>query len=331
MDQILLSSILIGFLSALIFLPVWIRRAKKSGLVGKDIHKNSKEKVAEAGGVVVLFAFGLSVLIYIALKTFYFRTTDNLIEIFALLNVILVVGFVGFVDDILGWKIGLNKKTRLLFLFFAAIPLIVINAGESTMMGIDFGLFYPLFLIPLGIVGASATYNFLAGYNGLEASQGILVLSGLAIVTFFTGDSWLSVICLNMVVCLFAFYIFNKYPAKVFPGDILTYSIGALIAAVAILGNIERIAIFFFIPYIIETGLKSRGKLKKESFASLNKDDSLEVPYKKFYGIEHIALYLLKKIKKDNKAREKEVVYLINFFQFLIIIAGFLIFRNSIF
>ena len=64
-----------------------------------------------------------------------------------------------------------------------------------------------------------------------------------------------------MVGALIGFYIYNKFPAKVFPGDILTYSVGALIAGMAILGNFEKIAVFVFIPYIIETILKSRGKL----------------------------------------------------------------------
>ncbi len=331
MEPFLIISLLLGFFLTLFFTPIWIKRAKKAGLVGKDVHKIEKNGITEAGGVSVVFGFILGTLSYIAIKTFYFKDITHLIEIFALLNVILIISFIGLIDDILGWKIGLTKKTRIFFLVFAAIPLIVINAGESTMMNINFGLLYPLFLIPLGIVGASATYNFLAGYNGLETSQGILILSALSLITYFTGSNWLSLISLIMVSCLMAFYIFNKYPAKVFPGDILTYSIGALIAIIAILGYIEKIAVFFFIPYIIETGLKLRGKLRKESFAKVDKDGSLEMPYKKFYGLEHIAIYLLKKIKKDKKVYEKEVVYMINLFQILIIILGLILFRGTIF
>ena len=197
------------------------------------------------------------------------------------------------------------------------------------MIGIDFGLFYPLFLIPLGILGTSTTFNFLAGYNGLETSQGILILSSLAFVTWLTDKSWLGLICLIMISSLIAFYIFNKYPAKIFPGDVMTYSTGALIAIVAILGNIEKIAIFFFIPYIIETGLKLKGKLKKESFAKVNEDGSLEMPYSKIYGLEHLAIFILKKIKKNKKVYEKEVVYLINGFQILVIIIGLILFKNT--
>ncbi len=331
MEPLLIIPLILGFFLTFFFIPSWIKRAKENGFSGRDIHKVSKTEVAEVGGISTLMGFVLGTLVYISIKTFHYKSTENLIEIFSLLNVILIVSFVGMIDDILGWKIGLNKKIRIFFLFFASIPLIVINAGESTMMGINFGIFFPVLLIPLGVIGASATFNFLAGYNGLEASQGIIFLSSLSLVTWLTGNSWLSLISLIMVFCLIAFYIFNKYPSEIFPGDTLTYSVGALIACIAILGNVEKIAIFFYIPYIIETILKSRGKLKKESFAKLNEDGSLEMPYNKIYGLEHAAIYILKKIKPSKKVYEKEVVYLINAFQILIVVLGIIIFRNDLF
>ena len=62
----------------------------------------------------------------------------------------------------------------------------------------------------------------------------------------------------------------------------------------------------------------------EESFAKLNEDGSLEVPYEKFYGIEHIAIAVLKKIKPGKKVYEKEVVYAINLFQIIFIVLGLL-------
>jgi len=331
MELILLIPLLFGFFTTLFFIPFWIKRTKKIGLVWEDMHKHQK-KVSGSGGLIVVFGFILGVLSYIAIKTFILKINLTTIEIFALLTAVLISGTVGFVDDIFGWVHGgLSAKLRIFLMLCAAVPLMVINAGESTMVGINFGLFYPLFLIPLGIIGATTTFNFLAGYNGLEASQGILILFSLALVTWFTGNSWLSVISLVMVFCLIAFYLFNKYPAKIFPGDVLTYSVGALIAVIAILGDIEKIAVFFFIPYILETCLKLRGKLKKQSFAKINEDESLEMPYEKFYGLEHVAIYFLKKIKKNHKVYEKEVVYIINGFQILIIILGLILFNSAIF
>ena len=333
MEFILFIPILASFFITLFFMPLWIKKVKKIGLVWEDMNKKEHLKnVAGSGGLIVLFGFIGGILFYIAIKTFILKTDITTVEIFALLTTILIAGTIGFIDDILGWvRGGLSARFRIFLLFFAAIPLMVINAGESTMMGIEFGLFYPLFFIPLGIIGASTSFNFLAGYNGLEASQGIIILSALAFVTWATGNSWLSLICLCMVVSLLAFYIFNMYPAKVFPGDILTYSVGAMIAVIAILGNIEKIAVFFFIPYIIETGLTVRGKLNKQAFGEPQEDGSLEPKYSKNYHLPHVAIRLLKKIKKDKKVYEKEVVYLINLFQILIVFLGLVLFRGAIF
>ncbi|MFH1326522.1 MAG: glycosyl transferase family 4 [archaeon] len=314
-------------------MPLWVKKTKQIGLVWEDMHKKGHPKnVSGSGGVGVLFGFVLGVLFYIAIRTFYFKSTEHLIEIFAALASVLIVSFIGLIDDILGWRRGgLTKKSRIFVLIFAAIPLMVINAGVSIMFGKDFGLLYPLILIPLGIVGTSATFNFIAGYNGLETRQGILILGALAFVAWKTGNSWLGIVALSMVASLFAFYIFNKVPARIFPGDTLTYAVGALITTIAILGNMERIAVFFFIPYIVEVFLKARGKLKKESFAKVNSDGSLEMPYNKIYGLEHLAIKILKNIKKQGKVYEKDVVWFINLIQILVITIGFLFFNGKIF
>lgn len=320
--------ILVSFLITMIILPKWIKKAHKIKLIWDDVHKlGKKEKVAGSGGLAVLIAFTTSALLYIGIKTFVFKTEANTIEIFTLLTTIILASLVGFIDDIFGWKSGgLSKSSRLLMMFFIAIPLMVINAGESTMLGIHFGILYPLFLIPLAVLGAGTTFNFLAGYNGLETSQGILVLSALSVATFISGNLWLSLISALMVASLFALWLFNKYPAKVFVGDIMTYSVGAMIACIAILGNVEKIAVFFFIPYILEVFLKARGKFKKQSFSKVNKDGSLDSLYGKFYGLEHVAVALLKKIKPSKKAYEWEVPIVINLFQLIIIILGFVLF-----
>ena len=329
MEKILFLSILVSVLVTLIILPYWIKRAKKAGLVGKDMNKFKATEVAEAGGIVVIAGFILGTLTYIAIKTFYFQSTGNLIEILALICTILLVSFIGMIDDILEWKMGLSKRIRILLILFASIPLVVINAGDSTVyvpiLGVtNLGLIYTFILIPIGIIGATTTFNFLAGYNGLEAGQGILLLSALALASWVSGTSWLGLIALCMVGALFGFLYYNKYPAQVFPGDVLTYSIGALIACMAILGNYELFAVFIFAPYIIETCLKLRGRLNKESFGVPQKDGSIKNKHDKIYGLEHLAIKIIEKAKKSKKVYEWEVVLSIHTFQIIIIILGFM-------
>lgn len=326
MEPILVATIFVSFFVTFIMIPYWIKVAKKQGLTGKDIHKPSKREVSEGGGLSILAGASIGILLYVGIKTFVFSDSVGTVEILALLCVLFISGIVGIVDDLMGWKQGMGKKLRIFLIFFSAVPLMVINAGQSAMFGIEFGVLYPLLFIPIGIVGATTTFNFLAGYNGLEAGQGILLVGSLSIITYVTGNPWLSVLGACFVAALIAFYFYNMNPARIFPGDVMTYSTGAMIACMAILGNIEKIALFFFIPYAIETILKLRGRLEKESFSVVQPDGSLEPRYKKIYGLEHLALRIIKKLKGSGKAYEQEIVWLIHFFQMVIIIIGLWIF-----
>jgi len=334
-DYILIIPILAAFLITLFLTPLWIRKAKQIDLIWPDMNKKSKERTAGSGGTVAVLGFIISVFFFIAYKVLIIKNSLYLIEILALVSVILLAAGIGLIDDLLGWrKGGLSKRSRIILMILAAIPLVVINAGKSIISmpflgSVDLGPLYPIVLIPLGIVGATTTYNFLAGFNGLEAGQGIIILFGLSIVAFFTGNSWLSVIALCMAASLLAFLFYNFYPAKVFPGDSLTYAVGALIAMIAILGSFEKIAVFFFIPYIIETILKSRGKLKKHSFGKPLNDGSLDLKYDRVYSLTHLSILVLRKMKI--KPTEKHVVYSIWIFQVVIILLGLLIFKKGIF
>src|SRR3989344_3254141 len=313
MDYLLIIPLLVSFIVALISLPYWIKKCKSVNLLWKDMNKFGHPKnVASSGGIVVIMAFILGVLTYVALKTFIFQGVVNALEIFSLLSMVLILGIVGLIDDLLGWENGgLSNRLRIFLAFIASVPLVVIYAGVHTMQIpffglVNFGILYPLLLVPLGVAGAATTYNFLAGFNGLEVGQGILILSFLSFVAYVSKSPWLAIIGLCMVASLLSFYFFNRFPAKVFPGDIMTYSIGALIAGMAILGNFEKIAIVVFIPYILEVILKIRGGLiNVHSFGIPNKRGELKMPYKKVYGLEHLAIKILNKF---GKATEKKVV-----------------------
>jgi len=331
----LLLPIMISFFISLWLMPSWIRKVRKVGLVWEDMNKYDKRPVAGSGGIIVVFAFVIGVLVFVAYRTFILETNVAMIEIFAILSVVLMLAGIGLIDDLFGWRQGgLRKKYRMILVALASIPLMAINAGRSEMIlpflgSTDLGLLYPLILIPLGIVGATTTFNFLAGFNGLEAGLGILLMGSLGIVAHMTGSPWLAIIAFCMAAALLGFLRYNKFPAKVFPGDSITYAIGGMIAMIAIVGNFEKIAVFFFIPYILEVFLKSRGRLVKQSFGKPNEYGELGLRYNKIYSLNHLAILMMKKM--DIIPTEKKVVYSIWAFQLVIILIGFLIFGEAIF
>ena len=301
----------ISFFLTFISLPSWIHRAKETGFTGKDVHKKGVD-VAELGGVTVILGVIFSLLIYVAVETFYLKG-DSLSFLLAAIASILIATMIGMTDDMLGWRIGLNQREKVFLTLAVPIPLMVVNAGHSIMTlpivgNVEFGLMYPMLIVPLGIIGATNGFNMLAGFNGLEAGMGVLIFSALGYLAWQAGATPAALIAVCFVFSLVAFLYYNWYPSKIFPGDVLTYPVGAGIAIVAILANIERSAILIFIPYYIEFILKARGRFKPEWTGEVLKDGTLTVR-DKIFSVPHICISILKRIKGSSK--ENEVVKLI--------------------
>jgi UDP-N-acetylglucosamine--dolichyl-phosphate N-acetylglucosaminephosphotransferase len=315
-DALITVCFFVAFLTTFMLLPKWIRKAEVMGLTGRDMNKPKRPEVAEAGGVTIIAGTAAGILAYVFLYTFYFNSEFGLIEIFASLTTILLAGIIGFVDDILGWKSGISHSTKVALTVPIAIPMAVVNAGHSQMLipligSVDFGLLFPLILVPAGIIGAINGYNMLAGYNGLEAGMGIIILTALALIAWGSGTGWVSMLSLIMVSSLAAFFIFNKMPARVFPGDSLTYAVGAMVASVAILGNMEKFALALFLPYFFDAAMFMRFRFvdrteKIEAFAKVNADGSLGMPHSKIYDFTHLLIRVIGKVKK--RVYEKDVV-----------------------
>jgi len=333
-DELILAGLvlLFSFVLTVFLTKRWIKSAKAAKLVGKDMNKHDYPSIPRSGGLVVAIVICFSLLIYIFLKTFSLLGTPSthIVEVFAISATVLLAGFIGFIDDVLGWKEGLTQLQKVLLTVPIALPLTVINAGQSIIQlpilgNVDLGMLYPLLVVPLGVIGATNGFNLLAGYNGLEASMGLVIFAVFGFTGLYVGKLWIAFIAFIVYACLLAFLAFNWYPAKVFPGNSFTYAIGALIATLAILGDMERIALWLFMPYFLEILLYFRARVidkmgDVQAFAKPNKDGSLEMPYKKVYDTTHFAIWFLKRVK--GKVYERDVVLFLIAVQALIAISG---------
>ena len=332
-EMVLAGTILLFSFSITLFLTMkWIKSAKAVNLVGKDMNKKDKPDVPRSGGLIVAIVICFSLLIYIFMKTFSLLGTpsSNVLEAFAITSTILLAGFIGFIDDVLGWKTGLGQLQKVFLTIPIALPLTVLNVGQTIIVfpflgAIDLELLYPLMIVPLGVIGATNGFNLLAGYNGLEASMGLVFFATFGVTGLIVGRLWIALIAFIACASLLAFLMFNWYPAKVFPGNSFSYAIGALIATIAILGNMERIALWLFIPYYLEIVLylKARHIDKMgdvQAFAKTNDDGSLELPYNHLYDTTHVAIWVLKRLKA--KVYERDVVLFVVALQVLIAISG---------
>ncbi len=91
---------------------------------------------------------------------------------------------------------------------------------------------------------------------------------------------------LALFFSLLAFLLYNWNPAKILPGDSLTYLLGAGLAAIAILGNIEKAALIISIPFFAELFLKLRCKLNAKSYGYCE-GGTIHSYYKEIYSLPH--------------------------------------------
>ena len=290
-------SAIVSFLIVLYLTPWLIKYLRKIGLIVKDQNKKNTPLVPISGGISVMAGLFMGIMVYSFFQTFYFNYKESTIPLFAGLTTIIMITLVGFVDDLLikskEESSGLKQWQKPVLTLTAAIPLMVINEGVTKMLipfigSVDLGLIYPIILIPIGVIGAANMVNLLAGFNGMETGMGIIYTGMLGLYAYANGRETAALIALLIFSSLMAFYIFNKYPAKILPGDSLTYLLGGSIAVIAILGNIEKAAIIASIPFFIEFILKSRSKFKAKNYGYYKNGNVMSYHGNKIYSLTHL-------------------------------------------
>jgi UDP-N-acetylglucosamine--dolichyl-phosphate N-acetylglucosaminephosphotransferase len=291
-------------------MPYFNRFMKAAGILGIDIMKRGSKTVADMGGPGVVTGFIFGVFYYIAVDVFIKSSFEGIIFILASLNTILIITLIGIFDTLTALikkregtgffekykRIGITWWLYFLIPLPAAVPLSAVKAGVSKMnipfFGVvELGLLYPLVLIPVAVLCCSNATNFLAGLNGLEAGMGFVILSAMGIFAFTNGQMNAAVISLCFALSLLAFLRYNWYPAKVFPGD-LNYTIGAVVASVTIIGNMEKFAILCFTPYILEAFIKASSKFEAESYGILKEDGVIKPRDGRVKSLTHLVMNL---------------------------------------
>jgi UDP-N-acetylglucosamine--dolichyl-phosphate N-acetylglucosaminephosphotransferase len=244
-----------AFLGTRLLIP----RLRRAGLVGPDVNKPARPLVPEVGGLALVAGFGAGMLLAIALETFWPHLLSlDLTALFAVLCTVLLTTLIGVVDDL----IGIRQWLKALLPLIAALPLVAVRAGVSSMRlpffgRVDLGPLYALVLVPLGVTGAANAVNMLAGFNGLEVGMGLVALGSLAAIAARLADPTALALLLAGIGASLGIIYFNWYPARVFIGDVGTLSIGAIIASAVIVGNFEWAGIVVILPYALDFLLKA--------------------------------------------------------------------------
>jgi len=277
LSLILAGSFVVAVLGTLVLIP----RLARAEMVGRDRNKPGQPEIPEMGGLALVAGFGSGVLLAIALEAFQPRLL--LVEFTALLAVlasVLLTTLVGVADDL----IGMRQLVKALLPVVASLPLVAIRVGHETMVvpfigPVDFGLIYPLLFVPLGVTGAANAVNMLAGFNGLELGMGLVAMGSLAAITGVLGQTTALVLLLSGIGASAGLFLFNRYPARVFVGDVGTLSIGAILAAACIVGNVEVAGVILIAPYGLDFLLKAAHGFPSQGWwGELGEDGKLRCP-----------------------------------------------------
>ncbi|AKD38564.1 phospho-N-acetylmuramoyl-pentapeptide-transferase [Pasteurella multocida subsp. multocida OH4807] len=235
----------------------------------------SKRGTPTMGGIMILFAIGVSTLLWANLANPY---------IWFSLFVLFGYGAVGFVDD---YRKITRKNTdglvaRWKYFWLSAIALFAVfgmyalgKDTDATRLVVPFfkevmpqlGIFY-IVLAYFVIVGTSNAVNLTDGLDGLAIMPTVLVAGAFALIAWATGNinfaeylhipyikfsAELVVFCTAIVGAGLGFLWFNTYPAQVFMGDVGSLALGGALGVVAVLVRQEFLLVIMGGVFVVET------------------------------------------------------------------------------
>jgi len=294
-----IASFLITFVLSHFLIP----RLKRFGMIGKDVNKPDKPETAEMGGIAIVAGFTGGLLLAIFFNSF-FGFNFNLVYVLAAIITILSISFMGAIDDLL----DIPQKLKALLPLFAAIPLVAVKAGITTMdipvIGIvNLGLIYVLVLIPIGVAVASNLTNMLAGFNGMEAGMGAVIFLTMSIIAVKEGSVEMLLISVAMLAALLAFLRYNLFPSKVFPGDVGNLTIGAALATAVIIGNFESAGAILMLPYVADFFIKAANRFPSSQWWGEYRDGKLYPVEGKVRGFCQLVMKKANGISEQNLVR----------------------------
>ena len=224
----------------------------------QDYHKPGRPQIPRPGGPAIIAGSVLSELVLFGLTFNY--------AVLGLALVTLVSGLIGVIDDLktLG---GVVKPALLLI---GGVPLLALQYLVPNAVVFNHHLYLPLFPVPtnlpviyplLILVAIPVVTNTI---NTIDVLNG--VVSGFILIAFIPvtfaivlrliygkENPIILVAVLPIIATAVAFYLFHKFPSKIFPGDSGAMALGAAYGTVAIIGGVEVVAVIAILPAIMNS------------------------------------------------------------------------------
>ena len=231
---------------AYIMINRFIKFLSVRGLAVEDIHKPHKPLIPRPGGPAIIIP-----ILLVEFMLYYF-TLD--IRILALSFTLIIAGLIGLVDDIFRLK-GITKT---ILLIFTSLPIILLSAYTPYLQLPFFEdparlfIIYPILII-IAIPITANTINTIDVFNGAVSGFLIIITIPIILALSFKGDTAMILAALPLLVSTGIFYLYHKYPSKIFLGDSGTLALGSMYGALAISGGVEIVAVVALFPAILNS------------------------------------------------------------------------------
>ncbi len=210
---------IVGFGAALCLTPLTRQIAMRLGVTAAPNRRNIHQRhVPLMGGAAIYVAFVLSVLL--------FSPPDHLRELGAIVAGASLLAFIGYLDD----RRHLSPRVRLTAMTLSAIL--------AALAGIQIRLFNNLLIdIPLTlfwIVALINAVNWIDNMDGLAAGTAAIASAFFLILALTQGQILVSMLAAAIFGSACGFLIYNFNPSSTFMGDMGAYTLGFVLAILAI-------------------------------------------------------------------------------------------------
>ncbi len=265
---------ILPFFIILITTPYLIRKLTKKGLVVKDYYKNGNKMVPIGGGLAIM----LAVLFSISINSLFYRFEP---ENFVVLNVIMLFGLFGILDDM----IDIGRPAKLVLMYYCSYPLMQYATGTHVLFpylgGIDLGIAYSQLIVPTFILVTANLVNMHSGFNGMSSGLSVIVLFSLIIKSLMTGDINNIVAIIAVAGATFGLYLFERYPSRIFWGNIGSLTVGSAIGVMIVMKGFIFSGFIMLLPHTINFLMYVYWRARKYpqvKFGKVRDDGTLEVP-----------------------------------------------------
>ena len=195
--------------------PIVIVGLRRAGTFDLPNDRSSHTEVVPRGG-------GIAIAVSVAAAALATRTGDG--PIIQLLLIALALAALGLLDD----RRGMSPMTRLGIQLLAGVTVGLVVGRASDYSAI---LLISSVIVMVYVINA---FNFMDGINGISSTHGALFALVVAVELLRLGERDGGILAIALVGAVLAFLPYNFPKARVFLGDVGSYFIGGLLAALAV-------------------------------------------------------------------------------------------------